>query len=106
MQQWQYKTMKLATSGFFNATVDSAALDGLLNQLGKDGWELVLLHQIPAELKRGEFIAVLKRPVPHPEGVSDMRGACPECGYDLRGMNHTGCPECGWNREPPAPGEP
>lgn len=23
-------------------------------------------------------------------------GACPSCGYDLRGDVASGCPECGW----------
>ena len=26
------------------------------------------------------------------------RGACPECGYDLRGRFDVGCPECGYQR--------
>ncbi|MCL4199697.1 MAG: hypothetical protein KJZ69_19550 [Phycisphaerales bacterium] len=24
---------------------------------------------------------------------------CPQCGYDLRGLDKPGCPECGWSRE-------
>jgi hypothetical protein len=27
------------------------------------------------------------------------RGACLNCGYDLRGDFANGCPECGWRRE-------
>ena len=27
------------------------------------------------------------------------RGACLQCGYDLRGELDAGCPECGWRRE-------
>ena len=27
-------------------------------------------------------------------------GACPACGYDLRGGAGAGCPECGWQRSP------
>ncbi|MGD9790863.1 MAG: hypothetical protein AB7Q00_11255 [Phycisphaerales bacterium] len=27
-----------------------------------------------------------------------VQGACPKCGYDLRGDLEAGCPECGWNR--------
>ena len=94
--QWQYKTTKLATSGFLSEKVDTSSLDGLLNQLGKDGWELVNLERLQGELKRTEILAVFKRPVPHPTGLSDIRGTCPKCNYDLRGTNHHVCPECGW----------
>jgi len=30
-----------------------------------------------------------------------QRGACPQCGYALRGELAQGCPECGWNRAGP-----
>ena len=90
--------MKLATSGFLAEKVDTSALDGLLNQLGRDGWELVDLERVPGgELKRTEILAVFKRPVPNLQVMSDTRGACPRCGYDLRGADHDACPECGWS---------
>ena len=31
--------------------------------------------------------------------VAAREGACPACGYDLRGELEAGCPECGWKRE-------
>lgn len=31
--------------------------------------------------------------------IATREGACPACGYDLRGDFAGGCPECGWNRK-------
>ena len=31
--------------------------------------------------------------------LRQRRGACLQCGYDLRGSVGAGCPECGWRRE-------
>jgi hypothetical protein len=39
--QWEYKTIKLGTTGFFGGNLDETALDQGLNQLGSQGWELV-----------------------------------------------------------------
>lgn len=41
MARWEYKTIKLATTGLVGGKLDTAAFDELLNRLGHDGWELV-----------------------------------------------------------------
>ncbi|UCG56426.1 MAG: DUF4177 domain-containing protein [Phycisphaerales bacterium] len=38
---WEYKTIKLATSGFLGGKFDEQKLDSLMNDLGQQGWELV-----------------------------------------------------------------
>jgi hypothetical protein len=96
--QWQYKTMKLtpAISGVLKGKVDAAALDAMLNQHGQDRWELVTILTVPGDMG-GEVVGIMKRPAEPVGPVSELRGACPTCGYDLRGADHDACPECGWN---------
>jgi hypothetical protein len=48
---------------------------------------LALLVTLPLVLWRYRFILPFR-----------MRGHCPKCAYDLRGVTD-GCPECGWGRE-------
>jgi hypothetical protein len=39
--KWEYRTVKLATTGFLGGKFDAAQLDANMNQLGREGWELV-----------------------------------------------------------------
>jgi hypothetical protein len=39
--QWEYKTIKLRLRGFLGGKIDQVELDGVLDQAGRDGWELV-----------------------------------------------------------------
>lgn len=98
--QWQYKTTTLApaSAGFLKNKVNPAALDATLNQLGRDRWELVNVFVLQGEVAR-DVVAVCKRPSEPGSEVSDVRGACPDCGYDLRGADHDACPECGWQAD-------
>ncbi len=100
--QWQYKTAKLtaASAGLLKTKVDPAALDAILNQLGQDRWELVNVFILQGEVTRDEIVAIFKRPMHEASDVSDLRGTCPACGYDLRGAEHDACPECGWQAAP------
>ncbi|MDF2921722.1 MAG: hypothetical protein K0R57_636 [Paenibacillaceae bacterium] len=41
MEQWEYKTMKFKTGGFFGGKVDEYEFQEELNQHGQLGWELV-----------------------------------------------------------------
>ena len=38
---WEYRTIKLAATGFFGGKVDENKLDETMNDLGREGWELV-----------------------------------------------------------------
>ncbi len=98
--QWQYKTTKLdpAVTGILKIKVDPASVDGILNQLGQDRWELVNIFVLQGEVTP-EVVAVFKRPMQPSSEVSDVRGTCPACGYDLRGADHDACPECGWRAD-------
>lgn len=39
--QWEYRTLKLKLRGLLGGKIDQNELDGILNELGRDGWELV-----------------------------------------------------------------
>lgn len=42
MEQWEYKTLKFFTKGFFTGgTLDIKEFDNELNVMGSHGWELV-----------------------------------------------------------------
>ena len=97
MIRWEYKTARFEIAGFLNPKVDPATLDASLHQLGREGWELVSMLFVSAELKRSSVVGVFKRPAGVIEGWVDSRGSCPTCGYDLRAMDHAKCPECGWD---------
>jgi Domain of unknown function (DUF4177) len=63
MQQWEYRTVKVEAKGWFTGGVlDQSKFETALNELGRDGWELVstfdtnMLHG-----QTREIVAVLKR---------------------------------------------
>ncbi|MEJ7591169.1 MAG: DUF4177 domain-containing protein [Planctomycetaceae bacterium] len=62
--QWEYKTIKLATTGFWQTgNLDDAKFNDLLNDLGRDRWELV--SAFDTNLGHGgtrDVVAILKRP--------------------------------------------
>ena len=39
--KWEYKTVKLATTGLMGGKLDEASLDAMMNDLGREEWELV-----------------------------------------------------------------
>jgi hypothetical protein len=65
MQKWEYKTAKLDTKGWFiGGILDTQTFDQLLNNMGRDGWELVSAFDTnQAYGASREAVAVFKRPV-------------------------------------------
>ena len=62
MDQWEYKTIKMDTSGFLGGLLDVEAVDVILNELGGQGW--VLVAAFDTNQSHGasrEAIAVFKR---------------------------------------------
>jgi hypothetical protein len=60
--KWEYKTLKFGTKGIFGGKVDESALDKALNEIGRQGWELVsMLATSQAQGQSRDLIAVFKR---------------------------------------------
>lgn len=60
--QWEYKTIKLATTGLLGGNMDEMQLEEQLNELGNDGWEAVTAIDLNAD--RGatrNVMIILKR---------------------------------------------
>lgn len=60
---WEYKTVKLRVKGFWGGTLDQLRLDGMMNELGREGWELAAA--LPATESYGrtrDVVVIFKRP--------------------------------------------
>lgn len=55
--RWEYKTLKFTKRQFFTGAMDPEALEQMLNDLGREGWELVSINQAQMQ----PAIMVLKR---------------------------------------------
>jgi len=61
--RWHYKVLKLATHGFFGGKVDAEQFEMFLNDLGRDGWELVCAFDTNQSYGQTRDVVVLfKRP--------------------------------------------
>jgi hypothetical protein len=59
---YEYKTLKLATSGFTGGRFDAEGFEVRLNELGREGWELVSCFDTNmAYGQTRDVVAVLKR---------------------------------------------
>ena len=63
LQRWEYRTVKVAASGWFGPKVDEAQVDERLNGLGMDGWELATAFDTNwGHGATQDIILVFKRP--------------------------------------------
>lgn len=60
--KWEYKTIKLATTGFVGGKLDEKKLDEYMNQLGEQGWELVSGFSTIGSGNTRDVVVVFKRP--------------------------------------------
>lgn len=59
---WEYKTIALAAHGFLGGKLDTVRFEQMLNQLGREGWELVNVFDTNAyQGATRDVIAVFKR---------------------------------------------
>jgi hypothetical protein len=62
MQTWEYKTIKVETTGMFGGILDENEFEGQLDQLAEQGWELVASFDTSQTYGTPrEAVAVLKR---------------------------------------------
>ena len=62
--RWEYKTVKLATTGFWvGGNLDASRFSEMLNELGRDRWELVSAFDTnQSHGATRDVVAVFKRP--------------------------------------------
>ncbi len=59
---WEYKTLKLGTKGLLGGKANEAELEKALNELGRQGWELVSIFTTnQAQGQTRDIVVVLKR---------------------------------------------
>ena len=60
---WEYKTIKLAATGFCGGKIDELRLDQMMNELGQQGWELAAALDTNEDFgKTRDAIVIFKRP--------------------------------------------
>ena len=60
---WEYRTIKVATTGLSGGRLDEEALDRVLNDLGAQGWELVTAVNTARDFgSTRHVVAIFKRP--------------------------------------------
>ncbi|MBN1126101.1 MAG: DUF4177 domain-containing protein [Sedimentisphaerales bacterium] len=60
--KWEYKVLKLEATGFFGGKVDAEAFEGYMNNLGRNGWELVTAFDTNQSYgQTRDVVAVFKR---------------------------------------------
>ena len=62
MIKWEYKRIKLAVSSWAGLKIDEEELDSLMNDLGSQGWELVVgLDTNDSDGQTRDVVMVFKR---------------------------------------------
>ncbi len=62
--KWEYKTVKVDTTGFSGGKFDENSFEQILNGLGQQGWKLANTFTTNQEFGSSRHIvAILKRPI-------------------------------------------
>jgi hypothetical protein len=61
MDKWMYKIVKEDVQGFMSRAIDYESLESNLNQLGREGWEIVSCFTTEANGFTREAVAILKK---------------------------------------------
>ena len=60
---WEYKTIKLRAKGFIGGKFDEVRLDAVMNDLGREGWELAAAFDTnEAYGSTRDVVVIFKRP--------------------------------------------
>jgi hypothetical protein len=62
--RWEYQTVKLKAKGFLSVKIDEVQMDAMLNDLGRDGWELAAAFDTSvAQGSTRDVVVIFKRPI-------------------------------------------
>jgi hypothetical protein len=62
--KWEYKSLKLGTTGLLGGKIDVESLDAYMNILGEEGWELVAAFDTnQAYGQTRDVLLIFKRPL-------------------------------------------
>ncbi len=60
--KWEYRTVKLAATGFLGGKIDEVALDAMMDDLGSQGWELAAAFDTNAsDGQTRDVVVIFKR---------------------------------------------
>jgi hypothetical protein len=61
--KWEYKTVKLKAKGLMGGKFDETQLDAMMNDLGREGWELAAAFDTnEAYGSTRDVVVIFKRP--------------------------------------------
>jgi hypothetical protein len=61
---WEYKTITVSIAGFMFPKFDAASVESGMNELGREGWELVTAFDTNAGAGASyQLVAIFKRPI-------------------------------------------
>jgi hypothetical protein len=61
MKRFEYKTVKIEPKGFWGTKLDENEIDKILNELGRQGWELVSMQDLAISGSSWTFHYTFKR---------------------------------------------
>ena len=61
--RWEYRVIKESTAGWFTVDLDDDSLETMLDDLGREGWELVSSTGVTVNGYTKHLVLTLKRPI-------------------------------------------
>jgi len=63
MKRFEYKTLKIEPKGFWGTTLDAEEIDKILNELGRQGWEMITMQDLAVGGSSWTFHYTFKREI-------------------------------------------
>lgn len=61
MKRFEYKTVKITPKSIWSTEIKSEEIDDVLNDLGREGWELVTVQDLSVSGSSFSYLYTLKR---------------------------------------------
>lgn len=63
MKRFEYKTLKIEPKGFWGTKLDAEEIDKILNELGRQGWEMITMQDLAVHGNSWTFHYTFKREI-------------------------------------------